>query len=115
MSEQTNRIFRRQFVSDQGEESLKGLDRSFLADPEQTRHPEIDLINQRQVLVAFGILDFIHADGVDSPERTMLQTPGDDVLDGVVYLLPRCPKRFGGFLPRKLARPAGEEQHIGSG
>jgi hypothetical protein len=27
-----------QFVSDTGQESLKGLDRSFSADPEQARH-----------------------------------------------------------------------------
>src|ERR1700723_2895124 len=80
--------FRRQFVSDQGEESLKRFDGSFLADPEQTSHPEIDLINQRQVLVAPCILDFIHADGVDGTQCPMSQPEGDDVLYGVVDLVP---------------------------
>ena len=42
------------------EESLKGLDGSFLAHPEQSSDAKVDLIDQRQVLVAFGVLDFIH-------------------------------------------------------
>ena len=35
--------------------------------PTQSRRvmPMIDLVDQRQVLVAFGVLDFIDADGVD--------------------------------------------------
>ena len=65
-----------QFSSDEGEESLEGFDGAFLADPEQARQSLVDLVNQRQVLVAFGVLDFIHADGADRFERTMLQAPG---------------------------------------
>ena len=33
--------------------------------PKQARDVEIDLINQSQVLVAFGILDLIDADRID--------------------------------------------------
>jgi hypothetical protein len=33
-------------------------------------------------------LDFIDADGVDLAERTMLQTPVDDVFDGIKDLFP---------------------------
>ena len=44
---------------------LKGLDSPLPADPEQAGDAQIDLIDQRQVLVAFRILDFIDADGVD--------------------------------------------------
>jgi hypothetical protein len=40
------------------------------ADPKQTGDAEIDLIDQCQILVAFGVLDFIDADGVDLAERT---------------------------------------------
>jgi hypothetical protein len=57
-------------VADDFEESLERLDRSFTADPEQTRDAEIDLINQRQILVSFGVLDFIDSDGID------LRAPG---------------------------------------
>jgi hypothetical protein len=50
---------------------LKGLDRSFFAHPEQTGDAEIDLVDQRQVFMAFGVLDFIDADGVDRAQRPM--------------------------------------------
>ena len=79
---------RSQFVADDGEESLKGFDGSFPAHPEQARDAEIDLINQRQILVAFGVLDFIDADGVDLAEHPVLQPEGDDVFDGVENLFP---------------------------
>jgi len=38
--------------------SLKGLDRSLFADPKQTVDAEIDLIDQCQILVPFGVLDY---------------------------------------------------------
>ena len=44
---------------------MKGLDRSLFADPKQTGDAQIDLVNQCQILVAFGVLDFIDANGVD--------------------------------------------------
>ena len=44
-----------QFVADDGEKSPEGFDGSFAAHPKQARDVEIDLINQSQVLVAFGI------------------------------------------------------------
>src|SRR4029079_9147653 len=56
---------RSQFVADDGEKSPKGFDGSFAAHPTQARDVEIDLINQSQVLVAFGILDLSDADRVD--------------------------------------------------
>ena len=42
------------FFADGGEESLKGFDGSFLAHPEQASDAQIDLVNQRQVLMTFG-------------------------------------------------------------
>jgi hypothetical protein len=36
--------------------------------------------------MAFGVLDFIDADGVDFARRAVLKTPGDKVLDGVKNL-----------------------------
>ena len=66
-----------------GEESLKGVDRSLFADPKQTGDAQIDLINQCQILVAFGILDLIDTDGVDLTELPVLQTPDDNMFDRV--------------------------------
>ena len=76
------------FVADDFEEPLKRLDRSLPSDPEQARDAEIDLINQRQILVAFGVLDFVNANGIDLAEHPMLQPIGDDMLDGVENLFP---------------------------
>jgi hypothetical protein len=81
-------ILHRGFVPDNDEESLKGLNRSFLADPEETGHRGIDLVNQRQVLVALGVLDLIDSDGVDRSERAMRQSEGDNVLDSIEDLIP---------------------------
>jgi hypothetical protein len=53
---------RSQFVADDGEKSPKGFDGSFATHPKKARDVEIDLINQSQVLVAFGILDLIDSD-----------------------------------------------------
>ena len=61
----------------------------------------------------FGVLDFIHSDGLDWPQRTMLQTLVRRRIERRHAPCPRGPKRPGGILPRKFARPAGEEQHIG--
>ncbi len=77
--------------------------------------PEIDLVDQRQVFVAFGVLDFVDSDGVDLAEHPVFQAPGDDVFDRVENLLPGSAKRFGRFLPGQSAGPAGQEQHVGFG
>src|SRR5215469_14675812 len=105
----------RGLFSDDGEETLKGFQGAFLADPEQAGDPLIDLVDQGQVFMAFGILDFIYPDGADRLQGTMLQAPADHILDGVTHLVPRRVERFGGLLPGELTRPAGQKQHVGSG
>src|SRR5215469_16709335 len=75
--------FRSQLVADDREEALEGFDRAFPAHPEEARDAEIDLVNQGQILVPFGILNFIDADCVDLAEYSMLQPESNDVLHGV--------------------------------
>jgi len=60
------------FLPHRGKESLEGLDGPFLAHPEQTGDTYIDLVDQRQILVAFGVLDFVNADRVDLAQRAVL-------------------------------------------
>ena len=48
-----------------GEGSLEGFDGSCFAHPEQSGDAPIDLVDQGEVLVALGVLDFIDADDVD--------------------------------------------------
>ena len=76
---------------------------------------QIDLVDQGEVFVAFGVLDFVDSDGVNLAEHPMLQAPGDHVLDRVEDLVPGSTKRLGRFLPGQPARPAGQEQHVGFG
>jgi hypothetical protein len=45
------------------------------ANPEQTGDADIHLIDQRQILVAFGVLNFIDADRVDLAEHAVVQPP----------------------------------------
>ena len=65
--------------------------------------------------MAFGVLDFIDADGFDLAQRPVLQTPGDHMFDGVENLFPGSAKRRGRFFPRKPTRPASQEEHVGLG
>ena len=87
------------FVADDGEESLKGFDRSFFSDPKQARNVEVDLLNRRQAYVAFGVLDLVDSDGVDLVESTMPQPKGDDMLDCVEDLVPGCAKGLRRLFP----------------
>src|SRR5262249_35088964 len=90
-----------------GEEPLEGFDGAFLTNPEQAGDTQVDLIDQSQVFVALGILDFIKADGVDLAERAMREAPGDDMLNGIKNLFPGGAKRLSRFFPREAARPTG--------
>src|SRR5258705_7992205 len=103
------------FFAYSSEESLKGLDRSLLPDPEQTGDAEVDLIDQRQVLVAFGVLDLIDSDGVDLTERAVRQSKRNNMFHRVENLVPGGAERLGRFFPRKPARPTGQKQHVSIG
>jgi hypothetical protein len=73
------------------------------------------LIDQGQILVAFGVLDFVDADGIDGTEGAVLQSIGDDILNGIEDLVPGSAEGLGGFFPGKPARPTGQKQHVGMG
>jgi hypothetical protein len=58
-----------------GEESLSGFDGSLSAYPEKADNAQIDLVDQGEVFVTFGVLDFVDSDGVNPTEHPMLQAP----------------------------------------
>jgi len=70
-------------------------------------YPLDDLIDQGQILVAFGVLDFVDADGIDGAEGAVLQSIGDDILDGIEDFIPGSTEGLGGFFPGKPAGPTG--------
>jgi hypothetical protein len=58
-----------------GEESLSGFDGSLFAYPEKADNAQIDLVDQGEVFVTFGVLDLVDSDGVNLTEHPMLQAP----------------------------------------
>src|SRR6185436_7806589 len=63
-----------------GEESLERFDGSLLAYPEKAGDAQIDLVDQGEVFVPFGVLDLVDSDGVNLAEHSVFQAPGDHVL-----------------------------------
>lgn len=78
MSQQTNSIVSGNFLSEEDRKSVKGLDGKFLTDPKEASGLRVDLIGQHEVRIAFGILNFIGANGANVCQRAMLQAPVDD-------------------------------------
>src|SRR5215831_13181067 len=72
------RNLRGHLFADRGEEPLERLDGSFLSYPKQARDVRVDLIDQGQVFVPLGVLDFVDADGVNLSQSPVFQAPGDD-------------------------------------
>src|SRR5437868_5656756 len=64
----------------------------------------ISVVDQGQVFVSFGVLDFMRANRVDLAQGAVLQSAGGDVIDGIKDLFPGSAERLGGFFPRKAAR-----------
>ena len=104
-----------QRLADQREELLKALHGAILADPQQPGAALLDLVDQGQVFVAFGILDFVDADRLDQAEMAMFEAPGHHIFDCVADLVPAGAERDGSFLPGQFARPVGEKQHVDLG
>jgi hypothetical protein len=69
----------------------------------------LDLVDERQILVPFAILDLIDADGEDRAQAAMRQPPFHHVLYRLAHLVPRTAEEHSGFLPRKLPRPVRQE------
>jgi hypothetical protein len=58
------------------------------AHPEQPHAVGLDLVDQRQELVALADVDLVDTDGAQSPEFTMRQSPLHDVLHRMAELIP---------------------------
>ena len=106
---------RGELVTDHSKEALEGCDSALFAHPQEPGEPLVDLVHQGQVLVAPGVLDFVHPDGADRRQDAMLQAPVNHVFDGIADLVPRSVERLGGLLPGELAGPPSQKQHVGFG
>ena len=115
MSEQTNSMPFGQRFADHSEELLEAFDSAVLADPQQAGGMLLDLVDQRQIFMALGVLDLIDTDGLDRTEAAMLQPPRDDILHCLADFVPAGAERQGGFLPGELASPVRQKHHVGLG
>jgi len=86
-------------VAHSGEESLEGFDGSLFAYPKKAGNAQINLVDQGELFVPFGVLDFIDANGVDLAERPVFQTPGYDMFYRVEDLVPGGAKGLRRFFP----------------
>ena len=83
-----------------------------LSHPQQPAHALIDLVDDREELVAPTPQDFIDADRPDPLEIAVLQTPADGHLDRSEHALPRRLERLRYLGPAHPFRPAGEEPGV---
>src|SRR5579872_347290 len=60
-------------------------------------------------------MDLIHADGLDSLELAMRQTPLHKPLHRAIHRFPACLKHLGGLAPTQPPRPPRQESHHGAG
>ena len=97
------------------QELLEAVHRAILAHPQQPGAIGFDLIDQRQELVALPDVDLVDADGAQGPELAVLDPPLHDILHRLADLVPGRAKAQRRVLPRQLARPVRQVQHIGLG
>jgi hypothetical protein len=74
----------------------------------------LNLVDQRQVFVALGILD-LDTDRRDRAQLSVLEPPLHDIHDRLTDLVPGTAERHRGLLPRQLPRPVCQEQHVSLG
>ena len=71
----------------------------------------VELVDEREVLVALLPRQFIDADRVDAIEAAMLEAPANGVLDAAEDGVPARAKPPCALHPREHARPARDEPH----
>src|SRR5215470_11824521 len=83
--------------------------------PQQSLAIAVDLIHQRQVLMALAPGHLVDPQGPNPSQFTVLQTPVHHPLHRVKDLFPGGVKDRGHLAPGKASRPQSQELHIGRG
>jgi len=113
MSLHTNLSSPAALFAQHAKEPQEGLGGAILADPQQTLPLGVDLIDQRQVLVAALPLHLVHADRLDPLQVAVCQTPRHRMFYRAKHVLPRRAKGLGHPFPGKALCPAGQKPAIG--
>jgi uncharacterized small protein (TIGR04563 family) len=93
------------------EEGVEAGGGAVAGDVKQTASAVVDLVNEREVLVAFFPGEFVDADSANAVEAAMLQAPSHGVLDAAEDRVPARPKAARDLFPRQDASPTGHEPH----
>src|SRR5581483_3897642 len=103
----------RAFLAQQVEEGVEARRRSMLRDVEQAAAAVIDLVDQREVLVALLPAELVDADAPNAVEASVLQAPSDGVLHGAEHGVPAGAEPTRRLLPGQHLRPARQEPDVG--
>ena len=98
-----------------GKAVVQALLGPLFAHPQQPPTVGVDLVQQGQIVMALTKLDFIHAQSSDLVEAAMGEAIVNDVLDGVVDLVPAGPEGACHLRPRQLLRPPRQEAPVDVG
>ncbi len=115
MSLQMNFSWPRTFFAQHPKEPQQCLGRPIFADPQQSLRALVDLIDQRQVLVASLPLHFVHANRRDARQVAMGQAPRNRVFYRAKHVLPGRAERLGHSLPGEPLGPARQEPAVRRG
>ena len=96
-------------------ELREALLRAVLGHPQETLHPPIDLVHQRQVLVAPLPLDLVYANRLQPLDLAMRQAPQNRVFYRSKHLLPGRAEDLGGLFPGEPFGPPRQEPAIALG
>src|SRR3990170_1867828 len=94
------------------EESSQAVLRALSGDPQQSFHPLLDLVDQRQVVMSPLPLDLIHANRLERTEILVEDAPENRVFDRLKDVPPRGAEDCGHFLPGQIFGPTGQEPTI---
>lgn len=87
---------------------------SLLSNPEQAASARVDLVDDRQEIggpFALAPVDLVDADGCDSHQFAVCQSPFDEPFDRAMHRFPTGMKDACRLAPRHPPRPRGQESH----
>ena len=99
-------------VGENVEEALQAFLGPVPGNPQQPLHAVIDLIDQRQIVVAMLPLNLVHTDGLNVLQILMCYSPENRVFYGAKYVFPGRGERIRHLLPGEPLGPAGQEPAI---
>src|SRR5215216_4699827 len=94
------------------EERVEALGLAVARNVQEAPAAMVELIDEREILVALFPAELVDADRPDPIEVAVLEAPTDCMLHGAEYGVPARPEAPGGLLPRQHPGPARQEPSV---